>query len=58
MEECKFAKLWLQYFEMIGILCMFIKAERIGDWYLHLQFIQDMLLYFAAAGHNRYANSS
>ena len=44
--------------EMIGILRMFIKAERTGDWALHLQTIQAMLPYFAAAGHNLYAKSA
>ncbi len=52
------AKLWLQYIEMIDILRMFIKAERIGDWNLHLQAVQEMLPYFAAAGHNLYAKSA
>ena len=32
MENHRTAKLWLQYMEMIGILRMFIKAERTGDW--------------------------
>ena len=31
LKEHRTAKLWLQYIEMIGILRMFIKAERIGD---------------------------
>ncbi len=44
--------------EMIQILRMFIKAERIGDWKLHLLAVQEMLPYFAAAGHNLYAKSA
>eukprot|EP00795_Rhopilema_esculentum_P015939 gene15939-biopygen5325 len=36
-------KLWLQYLEMIEILRTFIKAERTGDWNLHLQTVQAML---------------
>ncbi len=43
---------------MIRILRMFIEAERTEDWMLHLQAIQDMLPYFAAAGHNLYAKSA
>ncbi len=43
---------------MIRILRMFIKAGRTGDWMLHLQAVQDMLPYFAAAGHNLYAKSA
>ena len=58
MENHRTAKLWLQYMEMIGILRMFIKAERTGDWALHLQTIQAMLPYFAAAGHNLYVKSA
>ena len=58
IENHRTAKLWLQYIEMIGILQMFIKAERTGDWALHLQTIQAMLPYFAAAGHNLYAKSA
>ena len=49
LKEHRTAKFWLQYIEMIGILRMFIKAERIGDWNLHLQAVQKMLPYFAAA---------
>ena len=58
LKEHRTAKLWLQYIEMIGILHMFIKAERIGDWNLHLQAVQKMLPYFAAAGHNLYTKSA
>lgn len=42
----------------IDILRMFIKAERTGNWNLHLQAVYDMLPYFAAAGHNMYAKSA
>ena len=58
LKEFRTAKLWLQYVEMIGILRMFIKAERIGDWNLHLQAVHKMLPYFAAAGHNLYTKSA
>ena len=49
--------LWLQYMKMLDIMRKFIKAERTGDWKLHLQAVYDMLPYFAAAGHNLYAKS-
>ena len=52
------AQLWLQYMKMIDILRRFIKAERIGNWNLHLQAVQEMLPYFAASGHNLYAKSA
>lgn len=63
-EECdgmgnlRTAKLWLQYLEMVAILKRFIKAERTGNWMLHLAAVRDMLPYFAAAGHNMYVKSA
>ena len=35
----------------------FIRAERTGNWKLHLQSIQAMLPYMAASGHNSYTKS-
>lgn len=52
------AKLWLLYMDMIDILRKFIKAERTGEWKLHLQAVYDMLPYFAATGHIQYAKSA
>ena len=52
------AQLWLQYMKMIDILRRFIKAERIGNWNLHLQAVQEMLPYSTASGHNLYAKSA
>ena len=52
------AQLWLQYMDMIDILRNFIKAERTGNWRLHLQCVQDMLPYFATSGHRLYAKSA
>ncbi len=52
------ARLWLQYMDMIDILRMFLKAERTGNWELHLQAVHDMLPYFAASGHTLYAKSA
>ena len=52
------ASLWLQYLQMIGILQKFIKAERTGNWQLHLQAVCEMLPFLAAAGHNLYAKSA
>ena len=46
------ATLWLQYLKMVDILHAFIKAERIGDWSLHLQTCEAMLPYLASSGHN------
>ncbi|KAK3747021.1 hypothetical protein QZH41_001488 [Actinostola sp. cb2023] len=43
---------------MVDILHRFIKAERTGNWELHLQTVYEMLPYFAASGHNQYAKSA
>ena len=39
---------------MISIVCKSIKAQRIGNWLLHLEAVTDMLPYFAASGHYLY----
>jgi hypothetical protein len=52
------AQLWVQYMNMIDILQKFLKAERTGNWRLHLQCVYDMLPYFAASGHRQYAKSA
>ena len=52
------AKLWLQYMTMVNILKKFIRAERTGNFQLHLEATHEMLPYFAAAGHNSYLKSS
>ena len=58
LKDFKTAALWLQYLEMVELLHTFIKAERTGNWSLHLQCIHSMLPYFASAGHNLYAKSA
>lgn len=57
LASLRTSKLWLQYLDMIEILRCFIKAERTGDWHLHLETLSEMLPYFAASGHNLYAKS-
>ena len=52
------AKLWFQYLVMIRIMKMLIKAERLGNWYLHLKAVTEMLPYLASSGHNLYAKSA
>ncbi len=51
------AWLWLQYQEMVTVLQTFIKAERTGNWQLHLKAMHSMLPYLAASGHNNYITS-
>ena len=49
-EQSPTAKLWLQYIEYIETLKLFIRAERSGNWSLHLVAITRMLNLFAATG--------
>ena len=58
LSSSRLAKTWLQYMEMVDILKKYLKAERLGDWQLHLQATAEMLPYFAATGHNHYLKSS
>ncbi len=48
------AKYWRQYMEMVTILLQFIRAEREGNWNLHLSALADMLPWFSAYNHNNY----
>ena len=43
---------------MVDILRSFIKAERTGNWALHLNTVRETLPYFAAAGHHLYLKSA
>ena len=52
------AKLWIQYMDMVSILQQFLRAERTGNWELHLITLRKMLPYFAASGHNLYLKSA
>ena len=58
MVDQRTAKLWIQYLDMVKILQLFIKAERTGNWELHLDAVRKMLPIFAAAGHILYAKSA
>ena len=58
LSTLRTAKLWLQYMDMVEILCRLTKAERTGNFNLHLSDVQEMLPYFAASGHNSYTKSA
>ena len=49
-------KLWLNFTKFMAIVRMFIRAERTGNWGLHLEATYNMLP-FLAAGHNNYTKS-
>ena len=57
LAEHRTAKLWLQYMDMVDILRLFLRAERTGDWEMHLHSLQRMLPYLAAGGHHLYTKS-
>ena len=52
------AALWLQYLGMLDIVRGFLKAERMGNWEMHMQAVSQMLPYFTASGHNHYTKSA
>ena len=54
----KTSALWVQYMDMVDILRKYIRAERTGNWSLHLQVIQEMLPYLAASSHTLYTKSA
>lgn len=58
MQNQRTAFLWTQYMGMVDIRRKFIRAERTGNWKMHLQAVHEMLPYFAACGHNLYAKSA
>jgi hypothetical protein len=48
----------IHYMDMICIPRDFKKAERTGNWNIHLESLKSMLPYFAASGHTLYINSA
>ena len=52
LKSSRTAAMWIQYMDMIEILCKHIRAEHTGNWELHLQAVSEMLPYLAASGHN------
>lgn len=57
-ESGRTQKLWIQFIEMVEIVRMFIRAERSGDFLLHLHCVHQMLPIFHASGHFNYAKSA
>lgn len=55
LSSSRTCKLWIQYFHLVSVLRLFIKAERTGNWNLHLHCVKKMLPLFHAAGHMSYA---
>ena len=55
--KSKTAALWIQYMKMVEIYLQFLKAERTGDWQLHLDVSRMMLSYFTVSGHYHHQKS-
>ena len=51
-------KLWVQYFKLVAIIRLLIRAERCGDWQLHVHGVWLMIPYLHAAGHLHCARSA
>ena len=45
---------WMQYFNMVGALLRFIRAEREGNWNLHINSFQEMLPLMTLYDHTNY----
>ena len=48
-------KFWWTYIQMVQILLIFIRAQREGNWELHLFAFQSMLPFFMRYNHTHYA---
>ena len=56
--DYKTAQYWIQYMQYIAVVKSYIRAERTGNWPLHLSCVKDMLNLFAATGHIHYTKSA
>ena len=43
---------YIQYIEMMETLCDFIKAQRTGNWLLHLSVVRSSLPFLAFSGYH------
>lgn len=49
------SQLWLQYWQMFELVKDFIKAERTGNFDLHVKTIERIIPFFHASAHNNYS---
>ena len=55
-EQSPTSKLWVDnLIRPVLYMMLFVRAEREGDWPLHLYVVSKMMSYFFAAGHQNYA---
>ena len=57
-QQSRTGKLWVQFMDTVEIVRLFIRAERTGDWHLHLFATELMMPYYAAVGHNHYTKAT
>ena len=57
-NQCRTARLWILYIDLVDVLCKFLIGERTGNWLLHLHALQNMLPLFSVTGHANYARSA
>ncbi|MES9880176.1 MAG: hypothetical protein ABW185_04765 [Sedimenticola sp.] len=53
--ESRTGKLWLDYLKMVRLMLLFLRAERTGDWELHMYCVDAMIPICHAGGHLAYA---
>ncbi|GBN72429.1 hypothetical protein AVEN_37341-1 [Araneus ventricosus] len=46
------ARLWLQYIKQVKFILLYIQADRVGDWELHLYCIKSMILLSRSRQHS------
>ena len=55
-SKSKSSKLWVEnLLKPVLLVMLFVRAEREGEWPLHLYAVKKMMPYFFAAGHHNYA---
>ena len=57
-SEFRTAMFWHHYIDYIDIVKCYVRAERTGDWLLHLSCVDQMLNLFAATGRIHYTHSA
>ena len=57
-QESRMCKLWLDcLIKPVLLMMAYVRAEREGEWLLHVYCVKAMMPYFFAAGHQNYVRS-
>ena len=56
--QSRTARLWINYLHQARLILLFLRAERTGDWKLHMYSVRKMIPLFHSAGHLAYAKST